>query len=45
MARKMIETMWVLATRKALYFDYNPIKLKQKFDRYEVVFGGVAGVA
>ena len=45
LARKMIETMWVLATRKALYFDYNPIKLKQKFDRYEVVFGGVVGVA
>ena len=45
LARKMLETMWVLATRKALYLDCNPVKLKQKFERYEVVFGGVVGVA
>jgi hypothetical protein len=41
----MIETMWVLATRETYYFDYDPVKFKQKLVKYEVNFGGVAGVA
>lgn len=45
LARKMIETMWVLSTRKALYLDFDPIKLRQKYIKYEINFGGVAGVA
>ena len=45
LARKMIETMWVLATRKALYLDFDPMKYKAKLERYEVKPTGVAGVA
>jgi hypothetical protein len=45
LARKMIETMWVLATREELYLDYDPVKFKQKLVKYEVNFCGVAGAA
>ena len=45
LARKLLETMWILATRKALYLGYDPVKYSQKLSRYEVVNIGVAGAA
>jgi transposase len=45
MARKLLETMWILATRKEFYFDYDPVRYNRKMVRYNIhSFGGV-GVA
>jgi len=45
LARKLIETMWVLATQKALYLDLDPVKYTRKLEFYGINQGGVAGVA
>lgn len=45
LARKLIETMWVLATQKALYLDVDPVTYGRKLEFYGVNQGGVAGVA
>jgi len=44
-ARKLIETMWVLATQKTMYRGYDQIRYKQKLVRYKINYGGEVGVA
>ena len=45
LARKLVETMWVLATRKALYLDLDPVTYKRKLEFYGINQRGVAGIA
>jgi len=44
-ARKLLETMGVLATRKEFYFDYDPVRYKRKMVRYNIHSAGDAGSA
>jgi hypothetical protein len=37
LTQKMIKTFWVLATRKTIYLDCDPVKYNIKLDRYEIV--------
>lgn len=45
LARKLLETLWILATRKALYLDADPISYQKKLDRYVNSVSLAAGVA
>ena len=45
LARKLLQTMWVLATREVLYIDFDPDRYNQKLARYHVERNGVAGAA
>jgi len=42
LARKMLETMWILATRRAMYLDYDPVGYQKKLEKYEVLSVGAA---
>ena len=44
-ARKLLETMWILATRKEFYFDYDPVRYNRKMVRYNIQSIGGVGVA
>ncbi len=45
LARKMLETLWILATRKQRYFDCDQIRFEEKMRRYNIPPYGGAGVA
>jgi hypothetical protein len=42
LARKLLDTMWVLATRRAMYLDYDPVSYQKKLKKYEVTIEGAA---
>ena len=42
LARKLLDTMWVLATRRAMYLDYDPVSYQKKLEKYEVTIDGAA---
>jgi transposase len=44
-ARKMLETMWTLATRKEYYLDFDPVRYHRKMVRYNIQLIGGSGVA
>jgi hypothetical protein len=45
LSRKLIEMMWVLATRKAIYSGCDPVKYNVKHAGYEIVNNREKGVA
>jgi len=44
-ARKLLKTMWIVSTRKAMYLNYDPVKYRAKLEKYDVEFVGVVGAA
>ena len=44
-ARKLLKTMWIVSTRKAMYLNYDPAKYRAKLEKYDVEFVGVVGAA
>jgi transposase len=44
-ARKLLETMWILATRKEYYKDYDLVRYNRKIVRYHIQLIGGVGAA
>jgi hypothetical protein len=44
-AKKLLETMWILATRKEFYFDYDPVRYNRTMVRYNIHLMGGVGAA